>query len=128
MVTLTIGYASASGFNVLGTIKNCTCLRYNQTYECRVTGRGATVWTGSAFICENEIVLLHAESFTEKTCNNGAISGRIIRAENDTYISQLTVSVSTHMIGTNISCSHDSTSGVNLISSSLIALTLGGKI
>ena len=108
-------------------INNCTCEGCDQVYECRVTGSGATVWTGTAFDCSNnEIAILHSSSSTgvEITCNDGAIVGRLIRAENNTYISQLTVSVSAQMVDTNISCSHDSR-GTHLIDSLLLTLTTG---
>ena len=49
--------------------------------------------------------------------------GCIIRPENNTYVSQLTVSVTTEMTGTNISCYHDSGATQNLIGSSLLTLT-----
>ena len=63
----------------------------------------------------------------QAVCNNGAISGRIIRVENNTYVSQLSVSVSAEMIGSNISCYHDSggSENVNPIGSSLLAITRG---
>ena len=119
------GYASGS--NELVAINNCICEGYDQVYECRVTGSGATVWTGTAFDCSNnEIIILHGSSSTgvEITCNDGAIVGRLIRAENNTYVSQLTVSVSSQMVGTRISCSHDSR-GTHLIGSSVLTLSTG---
>ena len=93
---------------MLTAISNCTCEGYDQVYECRVTGSGVIVWRGSAFNCpatSNEITFFNIE--TTLTCNSGAIVGCAIRAENDTYISQLTVSVSPEMIGMSISCFHD---------------------
>ena len=116
------GYASE-----LVAMKNCICEGYTQVYECRVSGSGAIVWRGIAFDCSsssNEMVLFQSSSDTE-VCNDGAISGRIIRAENNTYISQLTVSVSAEMVGTTISCFHDSRGTQNLIGSSLLTLTRG---
>lgn len=79
-------HVSMSEFRV---IKNCTC--EERIYECRIIGNGITVWKGSAFDCpqsNNEITFL--SSFK---CNNGAITAHIIAAENNTYISQLTVSL-----------------------------------
>ena len=112
-------------------INNCTCEGYNQVYECRVTGGGATVWRGSAFDCSasnNEIVLLHSSSSSVRnSCSNGAIVGRVARADNNTYVSHITVSVNAEMVGKNISCFHDS-SGINLIGSSLLTLTTGNTI
>ena len=107
----------------------CTCEGYDQVYQCRITGSGATVWTGTAFDCSsNEIIILHTSSNVgvEIACNDGAIVGELIRTENNTYVSQLTVSVSAEIVGTNISCSHDSR-GTRLIGSSLLALSTGNN-
>ena len=60
-----------------------------------------------------------------KVCNNGAIVGRIVRAENNTYVSQLFISVSTITVGTNISCLHETGSSMKLIGTSLLTLTTG---
>ena len=117
-----------SGENTLVAISNCTCDGYDQVYECRITGSGATVWNGTAFNCPatgNEILFLHSSSDTDKTCNDGAIRGHIIRDENNTYVSQLTVLISAEMIGTTISCFHDSRGTQSLIGSSLLTLTTG---
>jgi hypothetical protein len=130
-----ICYALLSGENVLiAKLKfnsNCTCEGYDQVYECRVTGSGATVWNGSAFNCpatNNDIHFFHSSSGIETTCNDGAIVGRTIRAENNTYISQLTVSVSTEMISMNVSCFHDSGATQELIGSSRLTLSRGNSI
>ena len=99
-------------------------------YECRVTGSGATVWTGTAFDCSNnEIIILHSSSSTgfENTCNDGAIVGYLIRAENNTYVSQLIVSVSAEIVDMSITCFHDP-AGQNtssLIGSLLLTVTMG---
>lgn len=114
-------------------ISNSTCEGFDQVrlYECRVTGRGIIVWSGSAFNCRstnNELHLLLSSSDIEETsCNSGAIVGQIIRAENNTYISWLTISVSAEMIGTNVSCLHDSgvTHGQKLVGSSILTITTG---
>ena len=95
-------------------------------------GEGATIWKGSAFEClstNNEILLLHSfNSRAQGECNNGAIVGRVIRAENNTYTSQLTVTITSEMIGKSISCFHDSfeadTNEV-VIGSSLLTITTG---
>jgi hypothetical protein len=121
--------ASLSGENVLIANSDCTCEGYDQVYECRVTGRGATVWRGSAFNCPatgNELSFFHSSSGIEATCNGRAIVGHIIRADNNTYVSQLTVSVSAEMIGRNISCFHyGATYTLKLIGSSILTLTTG---
>ena len=131
----TVGYASTVGNNnefefMVVNGSNCTCEGHNQVYECRVSGSGVIVWKGTAFDCSSsssELVLSQSRSDTQ-VCNNGAIVGCIIRAENNTYISQLTVSVSAEMVGTMISCFHDSGATQNLIGSSLLTLTTGNTI
>jgi hypothetical protein len=126
-----IGCVSLSGENVLVTVtvSNCTCEGYDQVYECRVTGSGATVWRGSAFNCpskSNEISFLRLSPGIDfQECNDGAIIGRTIKDENNTYISQLTVSVSAELIGRNISCLRDSGATQELIGSSILTLTIG---
>ena len=91
-------------------------------------GAGATVWRGSVFNCpeiNNEILLLLNINSTEQWhCNDGAITARIIRAENNNYTSQLTVNVSAELLGTDISCLHDS-SGVTTIGT--LNITSGNK-
>ena len=128
----TVGHASIVGNNnefefMVVNGGNCTCERHNQVYECRVGGSGAIVWKGTAFDCSsssNEITLFQSSS-DAIICNNGVISGRIIRAENNISVSQLTVSVSAKMISINISCYHDNGGNQNLIGSSLLILTTG---
>ena len=102
--------ASENGNN-MAMINNCTCEGHVQIYECSVIGYGATIWKGSAFDCHsstNEIVILPSDSVNRSiTCNNEAIVGRFVRRENDSYVFQLSVNVSSEMIGRNISCYHD---------------------
>lgn len=114
---------------------SCVCEGYTLVYECRVTG-GNTVWNGTAFQCSssgNEIILLQSRTAERHTCNNGAISGRIIRAdENNTksYVSWLTIVVGAEMIGKNISCLRDigGTHDQRLIGSSVLTLTTGNTM
>ena len=120
-----IGYLSMSEFIV---INNCTC----NGYECRITGNGSTIWqgTGTTVGCSsssNEIILFHGQSSSSMchVCNSGAVMGCITSVENNSYITQLMVSVSAEVIGTNISCSHDHGGHTDLIGSSLITLTTG---
>ena len=101
-------------------IKNCTC--EERIYECRIIGAGTTVWKGSAFDCpqlSNEITFL-SSSFK---CNNGAITALIITAENNTHISQLTVSVKAEIVDKSISCFHDVGNTTEMIGSSVILMT-----
>ena len=124
-----VGYTSLLAENDEFIVLNnsCTCEGYNQVYECRVTEGGTTLWTGAVFDCSsssNELILFHTSS-DMKVCNNGAIAGRIVRAENNTYVSQLIISVSTITVGTNISCSHETGSSTKLIGTSILTLTTG---
>ena len=104
---------------------DCICEGYHLVYECNITGGGFILWRGTAFECpsSSDELILPRHYPSMKTCNNGAITGHIIHTENNTYVSQLTVSVSAEMIGKNISCHHDSGATQNLIGSSLLTLT-----
>jgi hypothetical protein len=115
-------------------LSDCACPGHSQMFECRVVGEGATIWKGTAFECastDNEIVLLHARSSSSSPlqCNDGAIQGRItdISTVNNTYTSQLSVSVSNELEGRSISCMHDSSSdgSINVIGSTLLMITTG---
>ena len=107
---------------------DCTCQGFNQIqYECRVVGEGAITFRGTAFECSdagNEIVLFHSTT-AQGECNNGAMVGRVIRTGNNSYTSQLTVTVTTEMIGRNISCVHDNGVSAYVIGSSQLAITTG---
>ena len=109
-------------------VNDCTCPGYYSLYECTVTGGIATVWKGTVFNCQsadNEIVLLHSTKSAE-TCNNGAISGRVMEVENGTYTSQLMVKVSPDMNGSTIVCAHDTGMNTSVINSTLVTITQGG--
>lgn len=81
------------------------------TYECTVNGDqgGFTVWAGDFFYCSSGkrvIELQHMPTrvgdtpeFTDRTCNNGNIVGRIIRVENGSFTSQLNVTLTSDIIG-----------------------------
>ena len=103
----------ASENGTMSMINNCTCEGHVQIYECSVIGYGATIWRGSALDCSsstNEIVILRSDSVNRSiTCNNGEIYivGHLVRRENNSYVSQLSVSVSSEVIGRNISCYHE---------------------
>ena len=53
------------------------------------------------------------------------ITGRLTRAENNTYISQLTVLVNAQLVGIRISCFHDSEGTLISVGSSLLNVTQG---
>ena len=101
------------------------------TYQCTVSGSGATVWKGTAFDCSlssNEFVIFHDINYTSQkpqTCNNGAIIGQVVRAENDSYMSQITVQVSDELNGTTVVCAHDNGTDTIEIGSAILNITTG---
>ena len=97
---------------------------YHLIYECTVVGIsttnsepvGLTIWRGTAFNClSGDITLLH-DQFTSDSdervathgvCNNGSIQGYSVRAENGCYTSQLSVVMTSELIGKSIECAYD---------------------
>ena len=90
----------------------CTCLGNVVTYECTVITGGGTIWTGSAFDCTNngnEIYLLERHfwlnaSASGTTCNNGMITGQVVRTDGRYYTSQLNVTLDYDLVGETIEC------------------------
>ena len=81
------------------------------TTECTTTGGGSTVWQGTALQCDHgEIVLLHNrfdESYNYiRTCNNRIVL-QPLGVVNDSYISQLNVTVSPELNNTTVECVYD---------------------
>ena len=97
----------------LPSIGDCACPGYTLTFECTVMGGSGTIWRGTTFSCaesNDEIILLHSRfgligAFG--TCNNGTVMAQGIRAENDSYTSQLSIIVSSDVIGKSIECVYD---------------------
>ena len=111
-------------------INGCSCPGYTLTFECTVVGSGTTVWLGSAFDCvysSNEIGLSHGRFAISirRTCNNGAIVRQSLGVENNSYTSQLNVTVSRDLIGKSVTCVHDNGTYVYAIGSSIIP---GGEL
>ena len=111
-------------------VNDCTCQGHNVRYECTVSGSGATIWKGTEFDCSsnNEIIILHSINYTSerpKTCNNGAIVGRAVRTENDSYMSQLTVHISDELNDTTVVCVHDNGTDSVEIGSAVLSITTG---
>ena len=98
-------------------------------------GGGATVWLGTAFQCDGNthgfIALRHTQfgrsHKPEGTCNNGAIIARAIGVVNDSYISQLNVTVSTELNNTTVECCHDYNLTTTVIKSINIIVFLIGR-
>ena len=93
-------------------VSGCVCPGDILMYECTVTERGVTIWTGSAFNCSssnNEIAFLHSRFNvgTYDTCNNGAIVAMGLAAEGNNYTSQLNVTVTPDTAGKTVMCVGD---------------------
>ena len=72
----------------------------------------------------NEIVIFHDINYTSQkpqTCNNGAIIGHVVRAENDSYMSQ----ISDELNGTTVVCAHDNGTDSIEIGSAILDITTG---
>ena len=96
-----------------------------------MTGDGATVWDGTALEeCTSDRIVLRHSQFEpgyniNQTCGaSGPIVGHAISKSdvNDSYTSQLTISVSQHLNGSTIECTSDSGRQVG---SSQILITTG---
>ena len=117
------------GLSDLNKLSSCTCLNSDVTYTCVVDGLGFTIWQGSAFDCTaqlNRILLCHTlfESGTMGLCNGGDIVGRSLGVSGSVYTSQLTVSVTSNLIGRMIECAYSLTGAtVTPINSTTIAIT-----
>ena len=89
-----------------------------------------TIWRGNAFSCASstdEINLLESGiAQAPATCNDGAIIGRVIHTDEAFYTSQLSVTVSSDLIGKNVSCIQDDGSTAITIGSSIITPTTTG--
>ena len=102
------------------------------TTECTTMGGGVTVWRGTAFQCaRNEIALRHSQfggsyNYTA-SCNNGAIVARALGVVNDSYISQLSVTVSLELNNTTVECWHDGIHLFMFIRSIQIIVLVPGK-
>ena len=109
-------------------ITSCTCLGYVVTYECTVRRELGTVWSRSVFNCPSsgdEIYLL-GSYFNSVICNNGMITGKVVRRDDSGfYTSQVSIIVSSELIGRNVSCAQDD-GDLELIGSATIILTTKG--
>ena len=95
---------------------SCACPGDIVIYECTVFGDpgGITIWMGDFFHCSSgnqaiEFVHNHfqGEATKYRTCNNGSIAGRIVRAENNSFTSQLNIILTPDIAGRSIKCAYD---------------------
>ena len=87
------------------------------------------MWGGNAFDCassDNEIYLLESHFNSSErssiTCNNGMIMGRINRIDGGFYTSQLSVTVSSDLIGKSVSCAQSDGSTTDVLIGSPITI------
>ena len=115
-------------------VSDCVCPGHELRLECTVVGGILTVWTGSAFDCPaNEILLRHSlfENGISGECNNGRIIGHSINTTSDSdgikYISQLIIQLdeSGTLEGGTVECHCDHGLHDILIGTHVISYTRG---
>ena len=123
---MTIVSVSASS-----TFEAISCPGDVLTTECAITGVGLTVWRGTTFQCNknnDEIVLLHRQlRGSIQTCNNGAIVAQALGVVNNSYISQLNVTVTVEFNNTTVECLYDNGTTVTVIRYIQITVLATGK-
>lgn len=90
---------------------SCVCPGDTVTFaECTTVGRGFTIWSGTAFNCTNDDIVLRHSTFniSAEECNKGAIIGRGLMVADNQYTSQLNITISSDIIGKTIQCYHES--------------------
>ena len=95
------------------------------------TDAGFTVWRGSALDCASNVIILRHMRFTSVEgamgeCNEGSIVGRSLTFQEagSLYISQLSVKISSEVIGETIECILDDTN-ITSIGSATVNITTG---
>ena len=107
---------------------DCVCPGDIVMYECTVFGGigATTIWKSDFFQCSSgkkliELVhrpLTEGEEYHTRICNNGNIAGRIVKVENNSYTSQLNITLTYDIAGESIECIGDNgtnTYGVGLL-------------
>ena len=98
------------------------------TFICNINEGGITLWTGSAFSCNSNDILLRHSQFSlpggaSGSCNNGSITGQSIGVTDGCYSSELDVTVSPDLNGRTILCNHDGTTQRTIGASTLNVVT-----
>ena len=113
--------------NELRTVSRCVCPGFNVTYECTTVGTGSTVWIlGSESECD--IILFHtdfASGTAFDTCLDGAVVGRGLGLEDDSYTSVLNVLVTSNLDGKIIQCEYDDGRRTTVVNTTILRLTTG---
>ena len=78
---------------------SCACPGEVLRFICVVTEGGTTLWTGNAFSCNSNDILLHHSQFSlpggvSGSCNNDAISAWSIEVTDECYSSEKNVTFS----------------------------------
>ena len=106
-------------------------------FQCTVSGPGLTLWKGTYFdTCPNGRITIRHSQFNggletvvgNQTCGTGgSVFWRAIKLMNDSFISELTISVSDDVEGHTVECAHSD--GTNVLSVGTIQLVLtSGKV
>ena len=91
---------------------------------------GSTIFRGRSFKFINcsgnadRLALFHSQfnrpQDIKRSCNNGTIIARSLHGENGTYTSQLSITVTSELIGDVIECVHDNGSAINVVGMAII--------
>ena len=108
----------------------CTCLGDVITYQCTIQGSGATIWKGSAFECLTQNIQLrhsrfNASSDTRITGECGSLLAYEVASENNTFTSQLNVTITEEVVGQTVQCVYDDGGTEVIIGSDNLTLTSG---
>ena len=113
-------------------INECTCEGSHQFYDCTVDRANSTVWRGTALNCpaiNNEIVFQYgAPGAVNTSCNEGAVSGYVIRANDSSYTSRLSIFITPALNGSRVSCFSDGSRGTVKVGSSDLTITTGAIV
>ena len=121
------GFAIRADFALLS---DCICPGHVVTYECTAVGGGTTVWRGSAFSCPSRTIPLRHSQFSASgtiigVCNDGAITAHEVTSINNSFTSQLNVTISESVIGETVQCAHDNIDTITVIGSDTVAINTG---
>ena len=114
----------------MSTNTGCICDGDELNFTCTAIGAGNTQWSGTAFNCPGNGFILRHERFTNPKgvtgeCNDGAIVGRSVGAENGSFTSQIRFTFTPSFNNKTVSCTYNSNSAVEIIGTSLLTLAEG---
>ena len=118
VTVIALGFGQNFGTTESRVITNhCACPGDQLTFKCTADGGVATVWHRSAFDCE--IILRHSRYSSERgaagSCSDGDILAQSIGVVNNNhFISQLNVTVSTDMHNKTIECDREDIDGIRV--------------